>query len=143
MQVTAGKTVKRFSVDYRLSTAATAFAEVAAELLRDHCPAAAPQCKVKVMDYGPRELRQRALEHYAIADGEKHSSFFDNMFINAMAPDENFQAKSQYVYRMGAQWLFNRSNVSRGTPNFIERIMFRESLQLACVSTSFRPISAR
>jgi len=123
MRLAAGQTVKRFSVDSGLSTAATATAKAAAELLRDHCPAAAPQWKVKVMDYGSQELRQRALEHYAIADGEKNSSFYDNMYINTMALDENFQAKSQYVYHMDAQWRLYRSNFSRSTPNFIEKAL--------------------
>jgi len=120
MRMAAGQTVKRFNVDSGLSAAATATAKAAAELLRDHCPAAAPQWKVKVMDYGSQELRQRALEHYAIPDGEKNSSFYDNMYINNMALDENFQAKSQYVYHMDAQWRLYRSNFSRSTPNFIE-----------------------
>jgi hypothetical protein len=121
MRLAAAQTVKRFNVDSGLSSAATATAKAAAELLRDHCPAAAPQWTVKVMDYGSQELRQRALEHYAIADAEKNSSFYDNMYINNMALDENLEAKSQYVYHMDAQWRLYRSNFSRSTPNFIEK----------------------
>merc|ERR1719229_276947 len=49
------------------------------------------------------------------------SFFFDKMYINTMALDENFQAKSKYVYYIDAQKRLYRSNFSRGTPNFIEK----------------------
>jgi len=73
------------------------------------------------MDYGSKEVRQRALEHYAVPDAEKKGSFFDNMYMNTMALDQNFHAKSQYVYHMDAQWRLYRSNYSRNAPNFIEK----------------------
>jgi len=121
MRLADGQTFKRFRVDSGLSTAAIATAKAAAEILRDHCPAAAPQWRVKVMDYGSKEVRQRALEHYAVPDAEKKGSFFDNMYMNTMALDQNFHAKSQYVYHMDAQWRLYRSNYSRNAPNFIEK----------------------
>merc|ERR1719203_1981543 len=49
------------------------------------------------------------------------SFFFDKMYMNTMALDENFQAKNKYVYYIDAQKRLYRSNFSRATPNFIQK----------------------
>jgi len=106
-------------VDASLTSAAVATAKAAAELLRDHCAQAAPQWRVKPLDYGSAELRAQALEHYAIPQAEVNSSFVDKMYVNTMGLDQTFQPKGQYVYHMDAQWRIYRSNFSRSAPNFI------------------------
>jgi len=121
MMLLGGQQVTKFEVSAELKSAAIATAKSAAELLRDHCPAAAPTYKVKVLDYTSAELRQQAVAHYDIPQEEQNNSFYDKMYINTMALDQVFQAKSQYVYHMDAQWRVYRSNFSKAAPNFISK----------------------
>merc|ERR1719327_2204948 len=96
MMLIAGRSVTKYEVSAELKSAAIATAKSAAELLRDHCPAAAPTYKVKVLDYTSAELRQQAVAHYDIPESERNNSFYDKMYINTMALDQVFEAKNQY-----------------------------------------------
>ncbi|CAK0883993.1 unnamed protein product [Prorocentrum cordatum] len=123
MVLLGGRRITKFGVDLALKSAAVATARAAAELLRDHCPTAAPQWRVKVIDYSSPEMLKEALEHYAIPEAERNTSFYERMYVNTMALDQNFQCKGQYVYHMDAQWRIYRSNHSHSAPNFISKAL--------------------
>jgi len=121
MALIGGRQTTKYTVDANLKSGAISTAKAAAELLRDHCATAAPQWRVKIVDYASEEMRKQALSHYAIPSAENKTNFYERMYINTMALDQNFQAKSQYVYHMDAQWRIYRSNHSRSLPNFISK----------------------
>jgi len=123
MMLIGGRHIERFKVDSGLRSAAISTARAAADLLRDHCPTAAPQWRVKVIDYSDPAMVEEALEHYAIPAAERNTSFYNRMYINTMSLDQNFKAKSQYVYHLDAQWRIYRSNHSHSAPNFISKAL--------------------
>lgn len=109
-------------VDHELLEMAVETAKAAAELLRDHCAGYTPAWKVQLVNYASSGVQDLAKSHYRIP-ASAESDMFEKMYANTMVLDQNFQAKSRYVYHMDAQYRIYRNSWAKSAPNFVEKAL--------------------